>query len=612
MFKHGCCFYRMAVIFLFSIVAVSCAYKSEDSSFIAKLDMVDALIAEGQVTDALKLLKKIEKKAYGSFSNLGIYRRYMQLGETEAAENTLKRSLRKNPGNAELSAVYSYFLMRHDRLSEAVKLSSGLAGTAYESIRAEVLLRENLKNKDFKSDWTSASYEGIYRAAYQRTLDTMWLRNCVSLYMADGAFDEAANLHPEYLYTPLDAFFWSLVMYNAEKFQKAAADLDKADQLVRDPYGTENYSDIRIETSALRSDIFIKSGDPAAAEGERQRLLQLMQSGQMQETLSPYDNIALPAVYVNSAYWAESQKNIEDRYKLLNYAVHNWPNYVPALIAYGKLAYDSSRPYNSDAYTEALQRAGLKTISMQQYDDLPKVSVADALERMAASLKYKKDPVLYIAKLSLQYATDKDSDNKLKLVDLWNLLEQNEKGTDMYPSVLVRYALHLLISCGEKSDAWNLFRKYISSRYSFTPAASFWDQFISVIRQTDVWECEYAGWFAADQHNAAAAKRLYEYAVYEDYKGKDRDISPFVSSESASNLAMIYSSTGNSSGALSLYSSICGLTDNTRLKAELLYRIACIQEKSGNDDLARQSLEYSISVDPDYEKASHMLHSMNK
>ena len=40
-----------------------------------------------------------------------------------------------------------------------------------------------------------------------------------------------------------------------------------------------------------------------------------------------------------------------------------------------------------------------------------------------------------------------------------------------------------------------------------------------------------------------------------------------------------------------------------RLKSELLYRLACVQQKQGLPDHARRSLEYSVVLNPDNERA---------
>ena len=50
---------RYIAISIFIISAVSCSVKSDDTSFLAELDSIDALILQGDTGSALKKLKKI-------------------------------------------------------------------------------------------------------------------------------------------------------------------------------------------------------------------------------------------------------------------------------------------------------------------------------------------------------------------------------------------------------------------------------------------------------------------------------------------------------------------------------------------------------------------------
>jgi len=609
---HGRYLYRFAAVLLISLFSISCSLKSEGSAFTSQLDVIDDLIAQGQNDDAVKLLKKLEKKAYSSFDSLGIYRRYVQLGENTAGEKLLKRAYKRNSKSPELCAVYAHLLMRTQRLEDALKIVPALEGTEYDSIRAEALLQEALLSAASADSFRAVSYIPLYISAYKRTHDTAWLKDGVSLQMAAGNYADAAALHPDKLFTPDDAYFWALILYDSGKFQEAADDLDTSDMLSRTQYGESAIPASMISAAALRSDLYITLGDADAAEKERQRIFSLIKDSKTEDDFTSTNADALSAMYVNSAYWSEKQKNIPEQYRLLSYTVQNWPNYVPGLIAYGRFAYTSSIPFVDDIYTQELREAGIKTLEMEQFDALPKVSVKDAVARMDGSLMYKKDPLLYVARLSLKYITDKDTDDRMKLADIWQILEKNQTGRDVYPSILMRYSVHLLISCGESDEAWGMYEKYMRNKYHFTAETSFWDQLVPLVGSIDAWECEYGAWFAASQKNLPASKRLYEYAVYESFKGGNYRISPFVSDQSAADLAMIYSSTGSIDKALDLYSIVSGLTDDLQLKAEILYRMACIQEKAGKNTEAQQSLEYSLAINPDNEKARIMLHQSEK
>ena len=116
--------------------------------------MCDILIADNQFSDAVKELKKIEKQVYDSWSYIGIYKRYAKIGEDKRAEKIIKKALKKNSHNPELAAVYSAYLLRHNRLDEAKKLSEQLKGTKYGSLYSEAVLKVARRDTD-----TSSNYE---------------------------------------------------------------------------------------------------------------------------------------------------------------------------------------------------------------------------------------------------------------------------------------------------------------------------------------------------------------------------------------------------------------------------------------------------------------------
>ena len=94
------------ILFCFS----SCRMRAEQKSLTSQFDVIDALIMQNQMQPALKELKKTEKRAYDVWSFIGIYKRYVNLGESVRAEKILKKALKKNSNSEELLAVYSVFL----------------------------------------------------------------------------------------------------------------------------------------------------------------------------------------------------------------------------------------------------------------------------------------------------------------------------------------------------------------------------------------------------------------------------------------------------------------------------------------------------------------------
>ena len=75
------------ILFCFS----GCRLKAEQNSLTSQFDVIDALVMQNQMQSALKELGKAEKRAYDSWTWIGIYKRYMMLGESNRAEKVLKR-----------------------------------------------------------------------------------------------------------------------------------------------------------------------------------------------------------------------------------------------------------------------------------------------------------------------------------------------------------------------------------------------------------------------------------------------------------------------------------------------------------------------------------------
>ena len=101
------------------------------------LDEADRYIAQGYPKDALKILSSCEKKILSPMDAIGVYKRYVALDEKKSAEKILKASLKKNPKNLELNAVYVSFLKNGKRFDEAYKRSELLRGTKYGSLYSE-------------------------------------------------------------------------------------------------------------------------------------------------------------------------------------------------------------------------------------------------------------------------------------------------------------------------------------------------------------------------------------------------------------------------------------------------------------------------------------------
>ena len=116
--------------------------RAEQKSLTSQFEMIDILIADSQIKEALGELKKAEKLVYDSWSYIGLYKRYIKLGEDKNAEKIIQKALKKNEKNNELLAVYSQFLLQKNRFEEAIKYSEKLRVSKYASLYSEAVLKQ--------------------------------------------------------------------------------------------------------------------------------------------------------------------------------------------------------------------------------------------------------------------------------------------------------------------------------------------------------------------------------------------------------------------------------------------------------------------------------------
>ena len=139
----------------------------------------------------------------------------------------------------------------------------------------------------------------------------------------------------------------------------------------------------------------------------------------------------------------------------------------------------------------------------------------------------------------------------------------------------------------------------------FIAKLAFGDKAASAASKMEIWEVEFAAYFALLDGNISAAKRLYEYANFETGGAKTANaggeyisVSPLCASSSSANLAMIYSSQDEKKKALNLYTLAAGKTFSKKTKSRLLYRIANLQIGMGRKDDALNSAAYAVRLDP--------------
>lgn len=553
---------------------------------------------------AIKELKKVEKRAYDSWSYIGIYKRFILIGEQNLAEKIIKKALKKNKQNQELLAVYTNFLLRQNRLEDAGKYAEKLRNGNYASLYSELVLRESQKqvtDQGAYAFYQNEDFYQIYLDAYKGSKNPIWLRNCAVYNLTQGLYNQASLLNPPAYADVDDAYFWGLCLYDAGKYNFAIEALEKAHKYYSDYDNKKQFKCNEIQIVALESDAYM-----AVSDFEQADLVRSCVVNNIDTVFADIkDDTLLPVIMVNSAIYAKNQMSEDYFADLLFYIVNRWPDYVPALILYSDFAYTSNLEKKEDDEVAALRRAGIKSLEMEKYDSRRKIPLSDALYRIDQSLKRKSDPYLSITKLDLKYKTDPKLSEKDKYRDLWVLLEDNYIEGEIYHTLLVQYALNFLLTTKEYDDAWNLFYKFTTSHGTYDVKRDFWEQFIEQMKYYDLPIVEMAAWFASDLKKTNEAIRIYEYCVYESAGLlEDGLISPLVSSASCMNLANIYFSIGKKDRALDLYGKIAGREVNNAKRSEIFYRIACIYSALGDIKNALRSSEYASSLYPENERAS--------
>jgi len=578
--------------------------RAEQNSLTSQFEMIDSLISQNQMETAIKELKKTEKKVFESWAYIGIYKRYSQIGEKQAAEKLLKKSLKKNPQNIELLAIYSNFLLRENRLEDAKKISVKLKGTKFASLYSEVILKESLKNLDTdkaKVFYQDEQFYDIYLDAYTSSRNPIWIRNCAVYDITRGLYGQASLLNPEVYSDVDDAFFWAQVLYDAGKYTKSIEAVEKSKKYLNDYQNKSLFKTTLIQQIALESDAYMAVSEMENAEKARQEIVLNLDNIK----LTKNDEGLMPVVLSNSAIWAGNQGMEDNCADLLFYIVTHWPDYVPALIMYSDFAYKSNLERTEDTEIAALRRAGISSLEMEKYDSRRKIPLSDALYRMDEALKRNSDPYLSIAKMDLRYKTDSSLTAKDKYRDLWKLLESNYIEGEKYHVLLVQYAVNFLITAKYYEDAWDLFYMYVIDHGTYNPKENFWEQFIKQLKYYELPIAEIGGWFACDKKLTDEAIRIYEYCVYESSGLLEEGyISQNVSTASCMNLADIYFSSGKKGKALDLYGKAAGREINNSRRANIFYRIACIYAADGDIKNALRSAEYASSLYPENERAS--------
>lgn len=637
-----------AAFFLALSVFSSCKNNAKaEKSFVNLLDMVDALVATGETTEAMSVLKKAEKSAYSSFARLSVYKRYLTLGDEKKAERVLVDGLKKIPENPELSCIYAQYLLRNGKIDEALKVSEILKTTKYATVYSEAFFKS--KRKLFNAQKNPQVYleddmNEVYDMSFRGTGDERWLVNSALSELVKGNYQKAVSKYSYTEKTENDEvvkarpYFWGLVNFDGGNFATAMTLF----QNVKEP--------ARIEiANYLVADCYQLLGDEDSSQEIRNEIFKRKMD----------NDASAKNLYMNSALWAREKGEKRFEYEMLSQLVNKFPDYVPGLSAYGDYSVESNSPkFKSDLEKELRMKALSKeskllfTRQMSEFDDIPRVPVEDALFRMNEILETQKeiekavDYNLVIAEKNLRHKIYFLNNNTAKFGDLWRTLEEYQLGKNLYPSKVAHWVTGKFLETLDENyikEAKEIFLSYMDSKYisktaqqeellqkdlltqallngesdvdvdifggekpkkkepSLFEKMTFYEKIASQSDELELWEAETAAYFAIKDKDINSGLRLLEYVVNESPMKYKASVS------SKMNLAMILSSTGEKKKALSIYGDAMGITRDRQTKAEILYRMAKVQLDLKDERNGILSLEYCISLDPGHASARLLL-----
>jgi len=578
--------------------------KIEQQSLSAQFSVIDSLITHNQLKDAAKDLKKISKKTYDVWSTLGVYKRYIKLGDKKSADKLLAKAVKKNSANLELRSVYAKFLISENRIEEACDVSKKLLGTKYGSIYSEAILRKAAIDAAASGEqsykvYCTQDFIPVFYDAYSSTQNNVWLRNCAIIYLLKGDYKAALQTLPAAYYEVNDSYFWSLVLYDGRNFQHSIDAIETTKSLLKNYQNRAAFNVTMADLISLESDCYIMLNDFNSAEKYRQTLITGIEENSFKEDKRK----VLPIIYMDSALYALENQNPDGAVDLLFVLVNNWPDYIPGLLKYADLAYDLSLEKEESVEVKVLRNAGIQSLEMEKWDNRRTIPVSDAIYRIKNAYDITKNQRLQTKLIDLKYKTNQKLTVKDKTVDLWKLLEDNITLDNSYSKDLVKYVLYYLFDTKQFDDAQVLFYKFMEAEYGCSIKEDFWSDIVRKRNDIDDEFIEFAAYFALLNKLDAEATHFYESCVYEKGSDTEDGISQTSSYTSVMNLANIYYSSGKKEPAKKLYVELAGRERNSIYRSEIFYRLANMYVDEGEIQNAKRAVDYAITLNQDHSRA---------
>lgn len=551
-------------VFIFSLsLVMSCNKTSVAVSFAGTVDTIDECIASGQIKEANNLLKKLSRSASSVTEFFSVYKRYVRLGDVNNAGKIVKKAYLKHADQAEVVAVYAHYLLNQNKLDTAEKIATRLEGTQYGSLLTEIRLRKASDNQDYlKHEFIQAFCD-----AANATGNEAYLRNAAVIEAYNGFIKNADALHPKTSFYNSNKLFWAMIAFDAGNFTQTYIDLSSMEET---------------------PEVLLLQADAALYLDEQKAAFNLWQKVQQ---IAP-DFSAVP--YYNIAHYGNLNNDQVLRGTNLINLVSLFPDYMPGIASYGNYAYDSVFRKAEDSITEAVRKAGFKSLRMVAEDAMPIVPVEDALKRMDDLLFKTNDSQLLVERLKLQWRASQKSSEE-KLIDVWFNLEANPQNETLH-----QYGVWLLCVLKRYDEATRLFDGFLTKKYGSAV-------YVDLTKEFSAWEAEYAAFLhgmsaenaqIAQNQNASNAGYALCKDLYDALVQKDTRAVPVLL-----NYGSICFAQNEHQKALDLYTNATKLTADETLKAEIQYRIAKVYVAKHDVKTAQMCLSYCLQLNPDHPKA---------
>ena len=561
----------------------SCSSGSSSGIFAEKLEVIDAFISAEDYGGAWRLLKKNKKYVRSPRDYLSLIRRALLLDKNDFAEKYMRKGLSVFPDSQELLAVYAHFLLSLKRYEEAAKYAPKLEGGRYGSLYAELRFRTAGSEKN-PPDFLSPSYIQAYIDSALTTGNGAYIRNAAVIYALQGDMQAAFRLHPKTMSVYDYPEFWARVSFDSGNFVQCAEDV--------------SFAKPSPELSSLASDALLHAGD------ERGAVLVWIDSTER----FPSSN---PASWYNASRAALKSGSMGYAYLFLSSLVRRFPDYVPGLAAYGRFSVYTPPQTKEHIFSNVLREKGIKTLSMELDDELPRVAPEEALARMNESLARTDDASLALEKLKLQWRVRESAPGQG--LSAGSASDARKKAADIWALLTVRFALWNLCRYDMVGEAGELFDVWYASRYAAETAGPVTasegknEQAVPkerIVPFKEEWEYDIGSYIAFKQGRYARAEDILTAAM------NNKNIKP---GESARlNLALLYNGSSRRVQALALYRKI--LEDDRidkKLQAEIYYKIAVIQREQKENRSAVLSLNQALALDPAHSRSRFMLKQLD-